>query len=129
MEDLGYDTHNSILNLGSLAALSFIYYARLLFYATIVKLFVRMGKLKKLHKEMKKQLFYNEIFYLSVSAYIEFVISGYLNVKEPLETASGETVSIYIGYYSVFITCIVLPAVFTYVLFQSMDTIRSKKFK
>ena len=43
MQDLGYDSHNSMLNLGSLALFSFVYYVRLFMFFTIVKLFYKLG--------------------------------------------------------------------------------------
>jgi len=40
MRDLGYEQHNAILNLGSLAIFSFLYYVKLVLYALILKPFV-----------------------------------------------------------------------------------------
>ena len=36
MQDLGYDSHSSILNLGSIALFSFVYYIKLAFYFLVL---------------------------------------------------------------------------------------------
>jgi len=81
MQDLGYEQHNAILNLGSLAIFSFFYYVKLVFYFFILKPFVYLtnGIGKGMQRSMSESLFYSEILALSIEAYIEFLISGYLN--------------------------------------------------
>ena len=81
MEDLGYETHNSLLNLGSLAVFSFFYYLRVLYYwVIVVPCAKKKKKCLKSRKSLRKQLFFGEIIYLSLSSYIVFLISALLNL-------------------------------------------------
>ena len=55
MEDLGYDTHNSVLLLGSLGVFAMIYWSKVLFYIFILVPFVILSKRgMKFAKDMKK---------------------------------------------------------------------------
>jgi hypothetical protein len=51
-----------------------------------------------------------------------------MTVLNPLLTTNGEASSVFIGYFSASICYILYPAMFIYVLRQSMETIKSKKF-
>lgn len=90
MEDLGYETHNSMLNLGSLAIFSFVYYLKLLFYYLCMKPVAKRGYCKKNIAAFGSKLIFNEIISLSVSSYIVFIISAYLGTSAPLNTTDGE---------------------------------------
>lgn len=116
MQELGYENHSCLTNLGSLAVLISAYYIRLIIFATIVKIFVKMGKCKGFHDRLKKQLFFNEIIMISLGAYFELFISGYLNYLEPLYTYNGDIISNIFSYYSLSMTIIILPSIFLFML-------------
>lgn len=50
--------------------------------------------------------------------YMELLISAYLNIKAPIETASGEMVGIYTGWFGFISACFILPATYIYVILQ-----------
>lgn len=130
MEDLGYDTHNSMLNLGSLAIFSFVYFVKLGVYVFVVlpvKYFTGRGS--KMMKSMQETLFYGEFIFLVIEAYLEFLIAGYLNLKEPITTKNGEVLSIAIGWYCALTTLIVMPAAFVYMFTRSTEVLSSESFK
>ena len=54
MEDLGYSSHNSIVNLGSLGLFSFIYVFKVILYICLLIPLVVLTKNKKLLKSAKK---------------------------------------------------------------------------
>jgi len=119
MQDLGYDSHNSVLNLGTIAVFSFIYYVRVLFYFLGVKPFVYFTNRGKAYmKSFGESLFFGELLFLAMEAYLEFLISGYLNLSEPLSTTSGETVAVALGAYAIILTLVVVPILFVYTVFR-----------
>ena len=77
---------------------------------------------------MSKTLFYSDILMLSIEAYIEFLISGYLNMQTPLTTTNGEIISNFVGIYSVILCLVVLPAIFFYVLSQPISKFKDEEF-
>jgi len=58
---------------------------------------------------------------LSMEAYIEFLIAGYLNLNEIIVTTIGETISVGLGFYSIILTLIVFPCIFVYVLTRPLS--------
>jgi hypothetical protein len=73
-------------------------------------------------------MFYSEILALTIGAYMEFFISGWLNIIEPITTTNGETVAFCVGIYSLVMTVIVMPAVFYYILKQPLSRINQDSF-
>ena len=85
MEDLGYDTHNSIVNLSSLGLFSFIWVLKVSFYVFLFLPLIGFGlvKSKKFIKyiiRFKKGLFFTEFIAITQEGYIEFLIAAYLNL-------------------------------------------------
>ena len=58
METLGYETHNALMNLGSLAIFSFIYYVRLFILLVFLR---KIPKLKDYKDKLFKMLIFREI--------------------------------------------------------------------
>ena len=78
---------------------------------------------------MKEKLFFGFIIELLLESYLELVIAGYLNSKAPLFTADGDIAAAYVGYASLFFTCIVMPAICIYILRQPLNMYQEKLFK
>ena len=47
---------------------------------------------------------------------MELLISAYLNIKNPLDTAPGEVVGVITGWFGGISACFILPAVYLYVV-------------
>ena len=93
MEDLGYETHNAILNLGSMWIFANIYFLRVIIYLVLkaVKRYSREGRFKfKILEYEKLNLFFGSFLALLIEPYMEWLISGWLNFKFPLHESSGE---------------------------------------
>jgi len=97
MEDLGYESHNAIKNLGTLALLVSWYCIKLLIYF-IMRLvhsserrpFVQS---KKIERWLAKQLFFTELIVIFIEGFLEFLIAGYLNNRRVLTSTFGEVFS------------------------------------
>jgi hypothetical protein len=65
--------------------------------------------MKKMYKKYSKSVFFNEFLAITLEGYISFVVSGYLNLKMPLYTTSGEIISNFIAFASFIISVVVMP--------------------
>ena len=77
MLDLGYETHNSLLNLGSLAIFASIYFVEVFVFLILLVISFSGWKAPFLDK-WAARLFFNDLIALLLDAYMEFMISGYL---------------------------------------------------
>ena len=81
---LGYPTHNPILNLGFLAVLIFLYLNKFVIFGMfILPINKCCGRLKKLKKQIKNHLFFNEILVIFIEGYLELILAGLIIYKVP----------------------------------------------
>jgi uncharacterized membrane protein YjfL (UPF0719 family) len=115
MKDLGYNSHDSILNLGTLGVLTFLY-LRVLYYFGL-KLYNRRfnNKQEERMKKLGESIFFGEFLFLAMEAYFEFLISGYLNISDPNNATGGKGVSYFLGIYVTIVALVIVPAVLVYV--------------
>lgn len=62
---------------------------------------------------------------------MEFLISGYLNYDRPKcgDKASGEQVSVYVAYFCLMITLVIVPGFMIHLLNTPLQEIQTKEFK
>lgn len=130
MEDLGYETHNSLLNLGSLWIFLTIYFIRVFIFgfAWLLRRKFKSKKLKKFVKRWKKELFFSDFLAIVLEAYFEFLISGYLNWKYSLHQESGENLGTIYSYISLVLCLFVVPVMLVHQLVQKKKKYKSKTF-
>ena len=132
MEDLGYSTHNSIINLGSLGLFSFIYVCKVVFYFLLLIPAVGLSRSNSLLEwalKIKQDLFFTEFISITLEGYFEFLIAAYLNLSQPLDSTSGEKASLYIGWYSFIVPVIIFPLMWIMIIVQPLKTLNSEKFQ
>jgi hypothetical protein len=118
MKDLGYESHNSVLLLGSLGVFAIWYWLRVLFYTCAVVPFVVCRKKGlKFAIKMKKRLFFTDFITITLEGYFEYIIAAYLNIRKPLKILSGEILGNIISYYSPFLCQFLFPLVWVILLF------------
>jgi len=82
MEDLGYNTSSALFACGTVALLTAVYAGRVLFYFGIVVPYNYFtGKGLEYKKRLAARLFFAEILQLTIIAYFEMLICGYLNLS------------------------------------------------
>ena len=121
LESLGYETHNALLNLGSLSIYSFVYLVRLMIFFLVLR---NIPYFDEYQKKLYKMLIFGEILSICVDGYFEFLISGIMTVKHSLISTNGEMVGTCFGYYSLAASIILVPGVIIYVFSRKMETIR-----
>ena len=84
---LGYESHNPILNMGFMSILIFLYILKLCIFFLLILPINKLsgGGLKKLKKELKNQLFFEEILVIFIEGYFEILLSGLLIEKVPVK--------------------------------------------
>jgi hypothetical protein len=103
MEAIGYGSNNCILNLGTLYFLLVIYVFQVIF-TILFSFYVHFtGKGKKFLKAQVEKLFFTQILVISLESFIEFYVTGYLQVTKPLHTTLGERAASMLGYPLLFI--------------------------
>ena len=116
MVDLGYESHNEILNLGSLAIFLFVYFLKVILFILLLPISSYSPKAKAFKEKMKEGLFFSELISLLLEAYFEMLISTYLQFRAPLDSTNGEVTSVGLGYLCLFLIIIFLPVASVWIL-------------
>lgn len=122
MEDIGYETHNSLLNLGSLSIFITLYAAKvvLFFLLLMINKGINNARFSKTIKEWGVSLFFGELVAIVIEAYMEFITSAYLNLKYPLSQTSGERLGVIFAYISIVVSLLIVPVLAIYVFTQPL---------
>lgn len=129
MEDLGYDTHNSFLLLGSLGVFAIYYWLRVFLYLFLLVPFVLITrKGVKFAKGLRRVLFFNYLIGITIEGYFEYLIAGWLNLDKPIYHADGEILGVGIAIYSLFLCLFLFPVIWVALLFQPQKKLRQKRF-
>ena len=127
MQNLGYDTHNAIIILGSLGLLAFASLSLMFFYLVAIKPLQRFTGAR--YRRLRKTLFFGQIIQLTHGGYFEVLIAGYLNIRQPLDTFSGETAAYTVarGYW--LIALFLLPLLWVYAMRRSVRRLNTRQFQ
>ena len=81
MTNLGYETHNSVLNLGSTFIFLIVYGISVLIMLLSKFRLKDHGIRRKLHDFLNQKLIFSFIIQTFVSTFMEILIAGYLNIR------------------------------------------------
>ena len=113
---MGYETHNSLLNLGTISIFILLYFLALIFLLILKMIILKTGKGNSIYSSIKKRLIFGLLISLLIEPYIELLISAYLNIKAPVSTKNGEIIGIFTGYFAATISCGILPLTYLWVI-------------
>ena len=104
MEDIGYENHNAIQNLGSLAIMVMVLIISIVLNTAIgyISRKYKNKRLAAVHDSMSKSLFYGSILSLGLEGYIEFLLSSYYSHVAFLYSTPGELISLLLSYLIMF---------------------------
>ena len=119
MRDLGYETYSSVLNLGTLFIFLIVYFLKVLYLCVLWVLSLVSKKFKYKVKKLQEKLFFNELLAIALEAYLEFLISGYLNIEAQKKLVvsdapwykNGDIISKYASYFCLFLAVVFIPGV------------------
>ena len=97
MEDIGYGSHNAILNLGTLGVVFYLYFIKAVFCIVVLKGLAKINpeKFGKYYEKLYSMLFFSEMLQLMLEGFMEFSTAGYLNIRQPIFTTGAEIMSYY----------------------------------
>ena len=119
LEEMGYDTHNSLLNLGSLFLYMCLFSSGLAIMA-VLKILKTICPciftIRQLYRKLKKKIFWNGPLITFVTGFLEIILSCYLNLKSTVFITNDDYFSFYISFVLLFIELCIIPAAFIYML-------------
>jgi hypothetical protein len=99
----------------------------------MVKLYsLTKSRFHKSHKwviKLKEKLFFGELFALLLEAYLELVLSGYLNQLEPIYSTDGDTAGAVVGYTMLIFCGFGMPLLYIKMLLSPLDSFEKPSFK
>lgn len=124
---MGYETNNSVKNLGSLLILMGLRVMQITFL--FILYFFRSsfkGKMHKLYTHLKKENLFNGLIDLYLSAYPEFLLGAVLAILSPsFSLLSGELASFYLAWVNISACIILLPTLALVITFSSSQKVMS----
>ena len=126
MENIGYETHNTILNLSTLYFVMWFYLVKVMIFGI---LHVSNKRNNRLYMQLRSTLFWGEILTIMMEGFMELYISGYLEYQYPLSTLNGEKQARVIGYLCLFLSLVLLPSLLSWVLYQNKEKLEDKDFE
>ena len=82
-----------------------------------------------MYESLKNRLIFGEVISISIAAYFEFLISGYLQTRKPLDTTNGECFGGFVAIIGLILVLLAMPAAFGYLLTRSKDELAETGFK
>ena len=129
VEELGFETHNTLLNLGSL-----FYYVMIILILMIISLFANMCKNKcknkfceKLRKSIPISALFNFLFIIFFEGFMEMGISCYLNFKNAITITNSDWFSYVVGCIVTIICSFCMPYLNIYVMKKTSEDLNDKK--
>ena len=120
LENLGYETHNSILNLGS----TFLFFCCYLIAFILMSLLrvckKKNPKIENAYSYLKNKLVWSFVIQLFISSYMEVLIGAYLNIRAPIITYHGDVAGLIFGYFSIATALVILPLVYFWIIMKPL---------
>lgn len=76
-----------------------------------------------------RKLIWSEMIIITLESYLEMLISGYLNTLSPKYTTYGEIMGLWVSYYCLFISLVVIPMVYLWMSSLPFREILSTSFR
>jgi hypothetical protein len=127
MKDLGYDSYNSIIILGSMGIFTIFYFLKLIMIL-ILKPF-KFPKVVKFRNWLNNGIFFQEIIKLILEGYIEFLIAHYLNMHLLISSTVGDFFTIIFSFSTMFLCYIFVPGAIIYVIIEDVEVLNELDFK
>ena len=123
MIDIGYDTRNAFSGLKLLTLALLLFFTRV-FLSLCTGFFLvclrwKNNFLRRVHSTIIKGLYFNQIIRISMEAYFEFFLIGYMNYKTADFTYNGETLGVLETIFVLFMILVVLTCLSVLIVFKS----------
>ena len=121
MKDIGYDSYNPVLNMGTLFILICFYILKIVLFAIIVYPMWHFKKMKRpKYAKIKRYLFWAHGVAIFVEGYIEYLISARLFYNAPPSSVDKTTGMYIIAYTVLGVSALALPASYLWIMTKSV---------
>ena len=128
---LGFDSHNPVLNLGTLSIVVALYILKLVIFLVIVRPLRTNKHVKKCYKYMMKTLFFGEILVILLEAHIEICLAGTIMMQVPKKQFNQDNNIMMwtLGGLFLFLSMIFLPVLFLWLFTKKLRYLKLQKYK
>lgn len=124
MRQIGYDSFNLILNLGTLGLLIVVYFVKILLYFAILRNISKYHpRIKKFANQVYINLFFSDFLILFNEGLFEFLISSTMKIDCPKTSIDYGGVTLPIAYVNLFIAYICIPCVYLWLLKKDLTVV------
>ena len=130
-QDIGYQSPNSLIILGSLGLCALFYLIKaILYFLVLLPLshYTNSERIKAWAKRTKRQLFLGEILQITMVGYFEFLIAAHYTFSYPLSTTDGEEISGFLAQYSFALTMILFPLAWFYLMLLTPKQLQKRRY-
>ena len=122
---MGYESVNSLLNLKTVSVVISTYIIRMAI-SGFLKLIMKIGKklsgktprkVKFCYRYVSDGPFFGLFIGLTLESYLEFLISSYLTLKNPLKKTSGDLISLSLASILTFLAILFVPIASIWMIF------------
>ena len=122
---MGYDSVNSLLNLKTVSIVIATYIIRIVisgFLKLIMKICKKLHgktprKIRCCYKYVSDGLYFGSFIGLTLESYLEFLISSYLTLSNPLKKTNGDIISLSLAIILTFLAVIFVPIASIWMIF------------
>lgn len=131
MRDIGYDSFNLFMNLGTLAFLCCLYLLKVVIVILILKPASYFSSLaKSLYKTYYRQVFFGDLFAIFVEGYMEFLISSaFLILVAPEESVDWVPYQVNTAYVCLFLALALIPSIYLFILTRPLKRYQTRLFR
>jgi len=108
---MGYGSSKTLMNLKTVSIVIIIFILRVII-STFLKLIYKLGKYKcvnKFYKKIADGLYFSSVIGLTLESYLEFLISTWFTLTQPINGQNGDIISFCISSVIAFLTIIFVP--------------------
>jgi len=119
------------MNLKTVSIVIIIFILRVII-SSFLKLIYKLGKYKcvnKFYKKIADGLYFSSVIGLTLESYLEFLISTWFTLTQPINGQNGDIISLSISCVIAFLALIFLPVSSIWMIFQDTKTLLKKRIE
>ena len=127
MQDIGYDSYNSLITLNTLAIVIILYILRLIIYL-MIRIFIYLTcDIFCLSDRLSwfDSMFFNELHAVYKDGFMEIIIATFLTLKDGFKSQPGEIVSSSLAIFSLLVIFIIFPFSIFMIFIQKQKTLKT----
>ena len=128
---MGYGSSKTIMNLKTVSIIISTIIIRVII-SSFLKLVYKLGRCKcakKLNRKISGGLYFSSVIGLTLESYLEFLISTWFTLTQPIYGTNGDIISLCISCVIAFLALIFVPVSSIWMIFQDPSTLERKSIE